>query len=236
MSESASVPAVVEQHQRAAAEAQARGDSAAANAAYAAELAVRSGTVAPVADAATDGASEVTIAGPNGSGEPVAVGVVGTDEVANARIAMSPWSGWNGGPSVDELFSRWGPDAGANLAYAEAFEDTHGDVAAVIDKWGLSGHPGVVEAAAILGRRMATESGAQRETSAAEPQPALEGILTATSREAIAEKMREFNQRIERAQAAGDSPLANTIYQDQQRWIAATQGNRPVVGAGGRYA
>ena len=51
------------------------------------------------------------------------------------------------------------------------------------------------------------------------------------SREQFADGLRVFNERIERAQAAGDGRLANEIYQNQQKWITAVNGNAPIVGA-----
>lgn len=54
------------------------------------------------------------------------------------------------------------------------------------------------------------------------------GSLT---REQFAEGMRHFNERIETAQAAGDSRIANDVYREQQRWIGHVAGNGPIIGA-----
>lgn len=51
------------------------------------------------------------------------------------------------------------------------------------------------------------------------------------TREQFAEGMRHFNERIEQAQAAGDSRIANEVYMEQQRWVAHVSGNGPIVGA-----
>ena len=51
------------------------------------------------------------------------------------------------------------------------------------------------------------------------------------TREQFADGMRGFNERIERAQASGDSRMANEVYIESQRWIARVNGNGPIVGA-----
>ena len=51
------------------------------------------------------------------------------------------------------------------------------------------------------------------------------------TREQFADGMRHFNERIELAQASGDSRIANAVYMEQQRWIAHVSGNGPIVGA-----
>ena len=43
-----------------------------------------------------------------------------------------------------------------------------------------------------------------------------------------------FHERIAELQAQGRHRDANRIYQREQRWLAKTQGNRPIVGSGGR--
>jgi len=237
-------PDAVQQHHDAAQQAQAVGDSAGANAHYQAELAARAGQPAPSPAAPTPapdssaGNGELAIADPNGYGPPAVVSTAGSDEVGYAQTALSPWSGWNGGPSIDDLFSGWGSDAGVNLGYASAFEDTHGDVAEVFMKWGLSGHPAVVEAAALMGRKYATRTGEMTVTDDTAPstQPIFEGIPSARSGEGFAAQMRDFQRRIDQAQSEGNSRLANQIYAQQQSWIAAVKGNAPIVGSTGRTA
>ena len=51
------------------------------------------------------------------------------------------------------------------------------------------------------------------------------------TREQFTDGMRHFNERIELAQASGDSRIANEVFMEQQRWIARVNGNGPIVGA-----
>ena len=53
--------------------------------------------------------------------------------------------------------------------------------------------------------------------------------MTEMNREDFAKGMRDFNERIESAQAEGDSRTANEIYVKQQKWIAEVKGNAPIV-------
>lgn len=48
--------------------------------------------------------------------------------------------------------------------------------------------------------------------------------------------LERFENRIQELQAKGHYTDANRVYQEEQRWIAETQGNQPIVGSGGRTA
>lgn len=51
------------------------------------------------------------------------------------------------------------------------------------------------------------------------------------TREQFTSGMRHFAERIEAAQEAGDSRIANSVYMEQQLWIEHVAGNGPIVGA-----
>lgn len=53
--------------------------------------------------------------------------------------------------------------------------------------------------------------------------------MNETSREDFNKGMLNFNERIERAQAEGDSRTANEVYTEQMEWIAKVKGNGPIV-------
>ena len=55
------------------------------------------------------------------------------------------------------------------------------------------------------------------------------------TREEFKDGLRGFNERIEQAQASGDSRTANEIYIESQKWIASVNGNQVVVGGRGNY-
>lgn len=212
---------LVVQHREAASAALAAGDTAAANDAYQRELQARAGTPAPA------------------TGSPAAPSLPAVPALApehvDAAFEMMEW--WDEGQPVNrsaELRQRWGADAGANIAIARSFAAQHPDIAAVIDRNGLGDHPAIIEAVAMLGRRVAVgelrpataQTAPQHRTAPAAP----------VDRVTLDDDLSGIRERIRRAQAEGHTALANRLYQAEQAAIAARGGSRPVVGSGGRYA
>jgi hypothetical protein len=193
---------------RAITEAQERGDPAAANAAYALEL----------QELARQPQASTAVA-------PATAGVPAerVEEVFDYLASEFDQD------SADRLRAAWGGRAGEKLALAVAFSSDHPGLVSISEKWGLADHPVLLELAAQLAGELGYSLGTNPRTATAGPgSPRVD--------EGFAAGMRSFTERIEAARGAGNSRLANQLYQEQQAWIASVQGNQPIVGRLGRTA
>ena len=155
------LPAVQEARQEIA-EAQEAGDQRAANVGYSRELEVLrdDARAEQPAVASAPATGELMIADPVGDNRAVTVEDLPAEDVNRTFAVIGPWEGWNGKNAVSDLRSRWGADAGANLGYAESFRWAFPDVAQIFKLAELDSHPAIIEAAALLGRKLASRSGA----------------------------------------------------------------------------
>ena len=131
---------------------------------------------------------------------------------------------------VEELKAHWGSDLPANLGYSQAFSEAHPDVAQVLETVGLSDHPGLVLAAAILGRRYATRAGDPSQI---------------TTRKAGARNMSNidsdnFNERADdlmaeeaQARATGNLAKSKRLQREINAMFVAQYGTDPAVGSSG---
>lgn len=171
------------------------------------------------------------------AGQPVRVSVASEDHQRAAFQVMSRWNGWNDAPGTDSLKEKWGPDTGRNLGYVLAFGQANQDVIAVLEAAGIEDHPAIVEAAAILGRRMAHagRSTAPHQRNQRMTANDLDKVAPGTApRSEIDTRLAEVRGQMKDAQAQGRSKEANQLYQQELSLLAIRNGNAPVVGGRGR--
>lgn len=110
----------------------------------------------------------------------------------------------------------------ANQAAAKIFGDDIDEIRAIETKDGrfILDHPAFIKMMAQYGREM--------------QEGTLGTILSDGERSGVDAEIREFEQKIEKAQAQGDRTLANDLYRQQQALYAKAYGAGPVVGAEGR--
>jgi hypothetical protein len=227
----ATPPAAIEA--RTAAEAaQREGRGADANDAYRRELvALAEPAAAPTAAAAprlTSTGAPLTIHSPLGHGPPAVVETLPAAEVDALFAIAGAWDGWNGAPAIAGLRRQWGGDTPANTAIAAAYGAADPELAALVGKYRLAGHPFVLEAAAMLGRRHLR--GAAR---AADPPP---HAAAASTEDAHEDALRLIRRQIVEAQSERDGARATRLYVREQELIRTRGGARPIVGGSGRTA
>ena len=225
----AAPPAALEA--RTAAEAaQREGRGADANEAYRRELVALAQPAAAPAAAPTVTATDEppTIDSPLGYGPPAVVESLPAVEVDALFAIAGAWDGWNGAPAVAALRSQWGADAPANTAIAAAYAAADPELAALVGKYRLAGHPFVFEAAAMLGRR-------HLRTSAPAVNPPTQGNPAMTD-DAHEDELRLIRRQIAEAQSERDGARATRLYLREQDLIRTRGGARPIVGGSGRTA
>lgn len=187
-------------------EAQERGDVPAANEAYSRELQALAGGSQP----SSEGHSSPAPAAPS----PLPAEHVSA--VWSELEATDP-------EGARQLKGQWGADAAANMGYAAAWMRANmsaDEIAAAPND------PKLLAVAARMGREMVHAA------PAAQPRPETTdheaGPMTVNA-ETFDAGMRQFSERIERAQAEGKTRLANEIYAEQQEWIARVKGRGDIV-------
>jgi hypothetical protein len=210
-------------HREAAQTAQRDGNNAEANAAYSRELvALAQPAAAPVsapAVTATRGDEPLRIDSPLGYGPPTVVETLPPAEVDAIFTLAGAWDGWKGGPRIAALRAEWGADRISNASIARSYGDADPGLAALVRKYRLEGHPFVLEAAAMMGRRHLHAAAA---ASQAPP-------MSDADRDAHEDELRLVRTRIAEAMSERDTPRANKLYQREQDLIRARQGSRPIV-------
>lgn len=163
---------------------------------------------------------------------PAAVPALPAEAVDAAFSSMAWWDEASDNKRAAALREKWGSDAGVNLQFAMAFAEAHPDVNRLFYENGLGDHPVLIEAAAWLGRKYAEvrgrPAGMQKQRKV--------GPMSDADEIEFAGSMEELRGQINAAQAKGQSKLANMLYAEEQRRLAARVGSQPIVGGGGRTA
>lgn len=201
---------------QAASTALAKGDTAGANVAYAAELAALSGVTADTGR--QPGNDLVVIAQPTTP--------MPADGIDSAFTAMATWDDPGTDNRATALRTRWGSDAGSNLQYAAAFGTAHPDVRQVLIAAGFANHPAIVEASAMLGRKYAHASGTAptRTTTRRDAPP-----MTPAHDAQLETDLDTIRAQIAEAQAKGNSTRASRLYSTELEMIAQRRGSQTIV-------
>ena len=153
------------------------------------------------------------------------------DHVKEALESMAVWDA-DGNNWVEELKAHWGSDLPANLGYARAFSEAHPDVAQVLETVGLGDHPGLVLAAAILGRRYSTRAGDPSENTT--QKAGVQAMTTEDIDTDFDEKTTQLMDEAAQARSAGNLAKSTRLQKEIDAMFAKRYGGEPIVGSGGR--
>lgn len=190
------------------AEAQANGDSKAANAAYAAELSFLEGQDTAEGTEANEG----------------------TEGIESFDVFSSLSENYDE-ETISLLRSHWVDDESAQegLALGQALVADHPELNDIASEFGMADHPMLLKMAEAIARKSGYTYGPTTGTQKKETQMET-NTENGISREAFSKGMRNFDSRIELAQSEGNSRLANEIYASKLEWIGSVKGNQTIVG------
>ena len=146
--------------------------------------------------------------------------------VAHTDYAFAAMAYW-GADKASALRSEWGNDAGANLAFADAFAVANPDIMDIINNAGMSDDPALVKIAAVLGRQAAEISGDPTTIiNKAQPMNALD----------FDERTETMMNEATAARGRGDLAKAARIQKQIDAMFTRQFGDEPAVGSEGRTA
>ena len=135
---------------------------------------------------------------------------------------------------VDELEQEWGPDVGANLAYAADFMTRFAEAnpvfGAAVDREVERDsiiYPAILRIAASLGRELVHGDHVPRQEEGQEQ-------MTGNKAAALDDEMAELTEEALRALNRGEGRKASKLFAERDKVAERLYGGEPIVGSGGR--